>query len=328
YSNINVAVLSIAGACDDDQAGALRHYREHLETAAPAARERHYLILGPWDHAGTRSPKQKFLGLELGTASVIDLRKLHREWYEWVIRGGDRPAFLQKRVAYYVMGAEEWRYADSLDDITRCCATLYLSSDGNALNFLQGGRLSTTVCEGGGPDLYFHDPGDISGAGKEAWIDPESRVDPGPAVRSSGKHLVYHSRPVRNRVDIVGFFRLSVWLSIDQPDTDFDASIYEVAFDGSTILLSRDFLRARYRESPRVPTPVSTTSPLHYQFSQFPFIAKRMEPGGRLRLVLGPLHPIFWQRNFNSGGCVSAETIQDARPVTVGLHYGPLFPSF
>ena len=31
------------------------------------------------------------------------------------MQGGPKPQFLQKPVAYYVMGAERWRYADTLE---------------------------------------------------------------------------------------------------------------------------------------------------------------------------------------------------------------------
>ena len=53
YRGIQIPVLTITGTYDDDQPGALTHYFEHMGNASPAARERHYLVIGPWDHAGT-----------------------------------------------------------------------------------------------------------------------------------------------------------------------------------------------------------------------------------------------------------------------------------
>jgi hypothetical protein len=35
------------------------------------------------------------------------------------MEGGSKPEFLQKQVAYYVSGAEHWRYADTLEAITQ-----------------------------------------------------------------------------------------------------------------------------------------------------------------------------------------------------------------
>ena len=37
-----------------------------------AAREKHYLIIGPWDHPGTRTPAKEVGGLTFGDASLLD----------------------------------------------------------------------------------------------------------------------------------------------------------------------------------------------------------------------------------------------------------------
>ena len=85
--------------------------------SAPAARERHYLVIGPWDHAGTRTPAGRGGRAEFGKASLVDLNRLHKEWYDWTLKGGPKPDFLKKRVAYYVVGPSSWKYADSLDAV-------------------------------------------------------------------------------------------------------------------------------------------------------------------------------------------------------------------
>jgi len=90
------------------------------------------LIIGPWDHAGTRKPKAEVGGLKFGTASFLDLNKLHTEWYDWAMKGGAKPEFLKKRVAYYLVGAEEWKYADSLESIANKAKAFYLGSTGAA----------------------------------------------------------------------------------------------------------------------------------------------------------------------------------------------------
>ena len=69
-------------------------YREYMKSASPEARARHYLVIGPWDHAGTRTPKAEFGGLTFGEASLVDLPKLHVDWYGWTMQGGAKPAFL------------------------------------------------------------------------------------------------------------------------------------------------------------------------------------------------------------------------------------------
>src|SRR3984893_7424917 len=118
YARLSIPILTITGAYDGDQPGALMHYREHMRWSPPEVRAQHYLVIGPWDHFGTRTPRTEFCGLKVGAASLVDLPKLHLEWYAWTMQAGPKPEFLRKNVAYYVAGADEWRYADRLDDVT------------------------------------------------------------------------------------------------------------------------------------------------------------------------------------------------------------------
>ena len=52
-----------------------------------------------------------------------------------------------------------------------------------------------------------------------------------------------------------------------------------------------------------------------------------LRQGSRLRLVIGPVSSMYSQKNFNSGGDVSAETMKDARTVTVKLYHDAAHPS-
>src|SRR6185295_20243876 len=125
-------------------------------------------------HAGTRMPTTEFGGLKLGAASLLDLPKLHLEWYAWTMQGGPKPAFLQKNVAYYVMGAEKWRYADTLEQVTAQLASLYLQSTANPTDVFQSGSLVEDAAPArGDPDHYVYDPRAVDLAELESSVDPE-----------------------------------------------------------------------------------------------------------------------------------------------------------
>jgi putative CocE/NonD family hydrolase len=324
YAKLSIPILTITGIYDSDQPGALMHYRQHLKSQG---RSIHYLVIGPWDHAGTRTPRTEFVGLKVGAASLIDLPKLHRQWYAWIMQGGDKPEFLRKPVAYYLMGAEKWCYADTLDAVTSRSERLYLQSSANPTDVFKSGSLCVEAQIGGEPDYYVYDPADIGQAPIESIVDPESRVDQRMIHASVGKQLVYHGAPFESEAEISGFFRLRAWISIDQPDTDFRASVYEVLLDGSSVLLTSDTLRARYRESLRSETLITTKEPLRYDFERFTFISRQIKRGSRLRLVFGPINSIYSQKNYNTGGIVSDESMRVARPVTVTLFHDQSYPS-
>ncbi|HEV8331156.1 MAG TPA: CocE/NonD family hydrolase [Steroidobacteraceae bacterium] len=324
YAQLTLPILTITGIYDGNQLGALTHYREHCKHSSASARARHYLVIGPWDHAGTRTPTLEFAGLCVGPESLVDLPALHREWYAWTMQDGPKPAFLEKNVAFYVMGLEQWRYADTLEAVTAGVRPLYLQSVMNPIDVFSSGSLSGKPQ--GGPDRYVYDPRDTSLAELEASA-PEGPTNDQLVYASTGRHLVYHSDAFVDDVEICGFFRLSVWLAIDQPDTDFRAAVYAVDIDGSTVELSADWMRARYRESLREEHLVRTTAPLRYDFERFTFVARQVRKGSRLRLVIGPINSIYRQKNYNSGRDVSGETMQDARPVTVQLFHDAEHPS-
>ncbi|MEP7245223.1 MAG: CocE/NonD family hydrolase [Gammaproteobacteria bacterium] len=320
YAKLAIPILTITGSYDDDQPGAIAHYREYMKSASPEGRARHYLVIGPWDHAGTHAPKAEFGGLTFGAASLVDLLKLHVDWYGWAMQAGPKPVFLKKNVAYYVMRADTWRYADTLEGVTAESRAYYLDSATNATDVLSSGSLGPKLATGK-PDHYEHDARDLSPAALEATLDPASFTSQSLIYARRGKQLVYHSAPFEKDTEVSGFFTLSAWLSIDQPDTDFSVSVYEIRKDGGSILLTSDLKRARYRESAREAKLITTRKPQRYDFKGFTFTSRRIEQGSRLRLVIAPVNSIYSQKNYNSGVDVSAESMQDARVVTVTLYH-------
>jgi uncharacterized protein len=326
YARLSIPILTITGSYDGDQPGALTHYREYMKNASAQGRARHYLIIGPWDHAATRTPRAEIGGLKFAPASLVDLPQLHLDWYAWTMQGGPKPKFLQKAVAYYVMGAERWRYADSLDAITGQSQPYYLDSVGNATDVLGAGALGLQTA-GGKPDHYVYDPRDVSFAADEANLDQQDLTDQRAAYAQRGKQLVYHSAPFDKDTEISGFFRLSAWIGIDQPDTDFVVTIAEIRPDGRSINLTSDLLRARYRESLREPKPVATQAAQRYDFDHFTFVSRQIGKGGRLRLTITPANSIFSEKNFNAPTPVSEQSMKDARAVTVTLFHDRAHPS-
>jgi len=326
YAKLSIPILTITGSYDGDQPGALAHYHEYMKHSSPEGRARHYLVIGPWDHAGTRTPTAAFGGLTFGNASLADLPKLHLDWYAWTMQGGARPEFLEKHVAYYVMQADKWRYADTLESVTAESRAYHLDSTNSASDVLASGSLNVAIARGM-PDRYVYDPHDFSTAALEVASDPTVLTDQSLIYAQRGKLLVYHSPPFEQDTEVSGFFKLSAWLAIDQPDTDFSVFVYEIRQDGSSILLTNDLKRARYRESAREDKLITTHKPLQYDFTGFTFTSRQIKKGSRLRLVIAPINSIYSQKNYNSGGKVSTESMKDARAVTVTLYHDRAHPS-
>jgi predicted acyl esterase len=151
------------------------------------------------------------MGMTFGAASLVDIPKLHLDWYRFTMEGGSKPAFLQKQVAYYVSGAEHWRYADTLEAITADSIPFFLDSIGDsAREVYAAGSLAPDRVARGAPDHYRYDPRDFS----LAKIESES--DPGPALDDlalyqavflpNKSELIYVSAPFEQDQELSGFF--------------------------------------------------------------------------------------------------------------------------
>jgi len=321
YAKLQVPILTITGMYDDDQPGALAHYRRYMQAASPAARARHFLVIGPWDHPGTRTPKQEFRGMKFGAASLVDLPQLHLDWYRFTMEGGPQPAFLRKPVAYYVSGAERWRYADSLEGITAESRPFFLDSAGaGGRDVYAAGSLAPAHGGRGAPDSYRYDPRDLSLAKIESESNLDSALDQEVFLANKAQ-LVYVSAPFERDQELSGFFRFDAWISIDQPDTDFAVTVAEIGTNGTVTPLSSDIMRARYRESLRSQKLVTSREPLRYDFDRFTFVSRLVGKGSRLELVLSAGNSFGIEKNYNSGGVIADETIADSRPVTVQLFH-------
>lgn len=323
YARIDLPVLTITGQYDADQPGALTAYREHLANATPPARAKHWLVIGPWDHAGVAEPQAKVRGVDVGPAGVIDMNALHRAWYDFTLKDGPKPELLKAPVAYYAGGLEQWKYAESLAAIGDKPQAWYLSSaNGRASDIYASGDLVGERAKRSGADSYVYDPLDVSDAALDPLNTPDRElVDQRRVALRGGKQLVYHTAAFDADTEIAGFFRLSAWIAIDQPDTDIEAAVYAIAPDGGSILLSFDRVRARHRGGLHQATLATPGKVERYDFERFAFAARVVPKGARLRLVVGPVNSPHVQKNYNSGGEVSRETAKDARKVRVTVYH-------
>jgi putative CocE/NonD family hydrolase len=344
YRRMNLPILTITGHYDGDQTGAMTYYREHMKYGSAEAKERHYLIIGPWDHAGTRTPNRDVGGLKFGAASMLDLNKLHKEWYDWTMKNGTKPEFLKKRVAYYVVGADEWKYADSLEAIANSKMTFYLGSDGEANDVFHSGTLNTSpntsppatssLSSGNGQtqsseasadsaasDKFVYDPLDTRPGELELQEVRDPLTSQRDALNLNGNGVVYHSQPFREDTEVTGYLKFVAWISMDVPDTDFQVSVYEILRDGTSVLLTSDAMRARYRESLTKEKLVKPGEINRYEFNAFTFFSRRIAKGSRLRLILSCPNSIQLEKNYNSGGVVTEESGKDARTAHIVLYH-------
>jgi len=289
------------------------------------ATERHHLLLGPWDHSGTRMPRQAFGGVEFGDAMMFDAFALDHAWYQWTMADGERPEFLKDRVTYFVAGANAWKSAPSLDAVADGELRLLLGSQQQQHNAFATGQLSTAVTGDLAYSQYQYDPLDTSKA--ERGDAEDYLIDQSEVMHTDGDGLIFHSEPFTEATEISGYLKLEAWLEIDVPDTDINVTVYEIKADGSSIALAGETLRARYRESMREPELVQPGTINLYTFERFYWFSRQLAAGSRLRLFIRPANGLQQQRHYNAGKPVHLQTKADARTATIKLHHSERYPS-
>jgi uncharacterized protein len=314
YKQFNIPVLTITGYYDDDQTGALYYYNNFMKYAPPLAKDNHYLVMGPWDHSGTRRPQTELGELKFDKNCVIDINQLHLDWFNWTLKNGSKPEFLKDKVVYYVMGKNEWKFTHSLDNFKNSVMLLYLNSaNGKAMDVFHSGYMIHESPNSQVPDTFSYDPLDTRWADydlEEGHLINYSLFKTREAYKGTG--LIYHSNPVDKNITIAGQIKLTTWISMDVKDADFEILLYEVKQDGSAVFLTTDYLRARYRNSLEKEEFPASGDICKYEFKTPYLFVRTISNGSRLRLIIRPMNSPHYQKNFLSGGNISEETSADA----------------
>jgi uncharacterized protein len=322
YKNLSVPVLTTTGFFDSDQKGSLRYYREHVANRSKRSPANHYLIIGPWDHKTTMYTSNKAGGLVFGSASVVDIQDVQKQWLDWTLKDKEKPPFLKDKVNYFVMGANKWKSAGSLAEIGRKKKRFYLSSPSvNPYDVFHSGILSSEVPAEQPMDYFTYDP--FKNAALRTLSDPLTPDKNGYVLTQElsfkTNSLIYHTPPLTEALTLSGHIRLQVDASLDVDDVDLMAEVSVVMPEGTVHSLVQDRIRARYRSGlDKVDYPVINQKNT-YVIDGFNWLSHLLPVGSRLRLVIRASDSTHWQRNYNVKGDSSRLSGKDAKVATVSI---------
>lgn len=316
---ITIPVLTIAGYWDSAQLSALEYYRRG---AGAPGRALHYVIIGPFDHGGTRAPRAVVGGYKVDERALLDMFALDVQWYDWTLRGADKPPFLRDRINYFQVGENAWHSIPTLEAATGRRVKLWLAPSPGSPPDPSVRRLLLDASKTTSTALYRNDPGDLSKATLGTWYAGDWVIHKADVEALSGDGLLYETAPSVAPTRIAGAPVVHLDLAIQCPDADFRVRLFDVAADGSSVFLGQDRIRARYRDSLRNESRVRPGQFERYVFDRLAFVGWTVEPGHRLRLVVDTPNSIHDQRNFNSGKPVGEETRLDACATPVLLREG------
>lgn len=254
FASIDLPVLHITGWYDDDQPGALFMY-DGMLAHSPAA-DRQSLLIGPWDHGGTRMPARRLGGVDFGPAAVEDLKDTHLHWFDRWLKDEPTTPARAKPARFFLTGTNDWHETRSWPPARTSTRSLYLRGEGQ-LSAAKPGREPA--------DTFVYDPVDPVVVAADFTFFPQSSAPqltypfllPGsPALPFDRRFLerrqdvlVYTTSPLEDALVVTGTPRVELFAGSDCPDTDWVVQLSDVAPDGASIALSEGVLRARFRES-------------------------------------------------------------------------------
>ncbi len=325
YESFEIPILTITGYFDADQPGAMTYYKSHMRYGSKAGKENHYLLLGPWNHGGTRKPVTELGGFTFSADSKLDMLQAHLEWFDWTLKGKDKPEFLKDKVNYYVMNKNEWQDKSSYSSIPNDTLIYYLSSPSSeAKNMINSGSLKITKAGNEQPDSYIYDPLDTTSNASYSGADYYKA----PIGMGEENQLVYIGDPFKEEKTVFGQFQFGAFIELDVKDTDIGVTLYELMANGEVNYLGNDQIRARYRNSLEKAELVVPGEVNFYKFDDFMVTGRTIDKGSRLILIIEAATGIYTQKNYNSGKDVSTESGKDAVTATVKLHHSNKYPTY
>jgi putative CocE/NonD family hydrolase len=304
FQAIDLPVLHITGWFDDAQWGELFFYLGMINES-PAA-DRQWLLSGPWDHGGTRMPRQQIGGRDVGPKSFTDINAVHLRFFDHWLKGEQNGAEHDSKVRIFTMGRNEWRDEEQWPPAGARTVPFYFHSEGHANTLGGDGTLSRECPAADDPgDTYTYDPDDPTSSVQDlsAWPFQEQLLDRRWRQRRDDV-LVYTSAPLEDDLEVTGHPYIVLFATSDCPDTDWHVALCDVLPNGKSEELSAGCLRATYREGlEATPTPIEPGRVYEYRIELLA-TSNVWKRGHRLRVTVASANFPSNARNPNTNARV------------------------
>lgn len=314
FDKVDIPALHITGWFDNCQWGELYMYTQMV--ARSPAGDKQWLIIGPWDHAGTSNPQARLGDLTFTQEAVPDLKAIHLRWFDHWLKDEDNGQDAESKVKIFSMGNNVWREEALWPTPNTQSVRYYLHSGGEANTLAGNGTLDTNKPQDEPSDHYIYNPDDPV----PSVLDPNSPLPPTDVnvltmdyryAQRREDTLVYSSASLEEELEVTGTALIRLYAASDCVDTDWIVLLCNVYPDGKSIPISSALMRASYRagasriDSP-LPSPISPGDVYEYSIE---FLATSMvfQRGHSLRvMVTSSLYPAY-DLNPNTGAPIGED---------------------
>ena len=313
-SEMAVPALNIGGWYDVFLRSTIGSYKSMKEEAASdTARLGQRMIIGPWPHGWNRS--QQTGDVDFGPDSLIDSEYLLLEWFDYWLKGKEKPASDPVRI--FVMGENVWRDEKSWPLDRTEYKPFYLHA---------GGTLSPQTPDADGGKLkYRYDPADPVPTLGGNIMEPKLRGPYDQTALDERKDILrFLSEPFSEETEITGPITAELYAASSAKDTDFMAKLIVVKADGAAINLVDGVIRARYRDGFEKEKPLNPGEVYKYEIDLWA-TSYLLSPGDRLRVDITSSNFPRLARNLNTGATFAETTKMKTARQTI--HMSEKYPS-
>jgi putative CocE/NonD family hydrolase len=306
--DFDVPVLHITGWHDrEDIQGAFHHYEQMMLTSP--ARDRQWLLVGPWTHGGTRTPHSTHDGVD-APGGGIDMTAVHLRFFDRFLRDVDNGVDDEPRVRLYDTGARAWQKREAWQGGTT-----------DRRFFLGAGWTLLDEPGGDGSDTHRYDPLDAPGSfvrkgGEPGIVLTELEAHPGV--------VTWTSAPLAEDVKLHGWPFVELFVAVDCDDTEWHVKLADVEPDGRSLCVGWGCLRASHGKDPANPQAITPGEVERYEIEVTPAF-HTFQAGHRIRLVLAGSEFPWFTRNLNRFEPIATQS--EPRVATNTVHFGAATPS-
>lgn len=290
---IAVPMFVIGGWFDHYPDDVLRAFSDIRNRSDAQVRDQHRLLFGPWTHSGIDKAEQGELEYP-NAVGVANDAALQFFYYHLLDVQNGWPLTAPAR--YYQLGENEWREASGWSDVVAAADSTFY--------YLRGEGVLSTAGIGGPdilPDELEYDPRNPSPTHGGSFFDPLNRdaavgpFDQREMVESRDDALLYTTSPLTNDVTVTGPITVELYVSSNQPDTDFGVRLCDVYPDGRSMILTQGIRRLRFRDGFRPQdTALGVPGEIYKVDVELQNLAITFKAGHRIRIIVtGSNYPHF-----------------------------------
>lgn len=331
HARMTVPALNIGGWYDIFLGGTIRNYLGMREQGATeAARRGQKLLIGPWQHGGSRGPGiagDHYFGLG-SDPLAIDLDGVLLRWFDYWLKGDNTGIMDDPPVRIFVMGDNVWRDEQEWPLARAQSVNYYFHSQGQANSTNGNGTLSPQPPGDEPPDVFLYNPADpVPTRGGplccNAYFMAGGAYDQQEIERRQDV-LVYSTPPLERDVEVTGPIMVTLWASTSAPDTDFTAKLVDVCEHGCARNLTDGIIRARYRDAKSTPSLIEPGRAYGYTIDLWA-TSNVFKAGHRIRVEVSSSNFPRFDRNTNTGKRIAEDT--ELKPALQTILHSAQYPS-